>query len=125
LRVPISVEWNPREELWTLTTGESFTLGEVADVVRETDWGGCKRFLWDLRQLQSGPDSSTDIQHAVDIVKGSEQTWFGSRAAIVVGRELDFGIARMFQIYAEGASIEYRVFRELDSAVSWLLDPSH
>jgi hypothetical protein len=122
--VPISAECNPRDRIWTLTTGESFTLDEVADLVRTTDWRGGKRYLWDLRRLRSGPDSSSDLHQAVDFLKRGRPLWDGSRTAIVVTRDFDFGIARMFQVYAEGVGIEYQIFRDPEAATEWLLAPS-
>ena len=44
----------------------------------------------------------------------------GSRRAFVVGRAVDFGLARMFQAYSEVEGQTVEVFREMDDAEAWL-----
>jgi len=118
--MPISLAWNPRAGVWTLTTGEIFDLGEVADLMERTDWKAARRFLWDLRALTKGPDSSVELRDAVGLVEKTRELWAGSRTAIVVARQLDFGIARMFGAFAEQIDVEYQVFRDEQSALAWL-----
>jgi hypothetical protein len=43
-----------------------------------------------------------------------------SRRAFVVGRDLDYGIARMFQAYCELAGASVGVFRDWEAAGTWL-----
>ena len=40
--------------------------------------------------------------------------------AIVTGREVDYGMARMGQVYMDSLGIEVMVFRELEHAEQWL-----
>lgn len=42
------------------------------------------------------------------------------RMAIVVANELQYGVSRMFSVYAKEAGIEVRVFYHMDDARSWL-----
>ncbi len=46
----------------------------------------------------------------------------GARRAIVLSRNADLGLARMFQIHRElaGGGDEIEVFRDLDTALKWL-----
>ena len=118
--MPIEREWNPTTRTWVLTTGEVFDLAEIADLVKEVEWNGATRYLWDLRGLQKGPDSSGELRQAVDIVQRTRELWAGSRTAILVTRDLDFGIARMFGAFAESVDVEYRVFRDERTAFEWL-----
>ncbi len=41
------------------------------------------------------------------------------RLALVVARDLDYGLGRMFQVYAGELSIETGVFRSLEEAEDW------
>ena len=118
--MPIGLEWDEDERIWTLTTGEIFDLAEIAELTKRGDWKGSTRFLWDLRSLTKGPDSTPELRQAVDLVQRTRELWAGSRAAILVTRDLDFGIARMFGAFAEQVGVEYRAFRDRRSAIDWL-----
>jgi hypothetical protein len=39
--------------------------------------------------------------------------------AIVVGRDADFGMVRMFEVFREHPPTEVQGFRDLDEAISW------
>ena len=45
------------------------------------------------------------------------------RVAFVVGRDVDYGQARMFETLRERPSEEVRVFRDYDEAMSWARSP--
>lgn len=44
----------------------------------------------------------------------------GARRAFVVGREVDFGLARLFQAYSEAEGGTVEVFRNMPDAEAWL-----
>ena len=46
----------------------------------------------------------------------------GGKTAIVGKFDVDFGLARMYEAYAdyEKIQIEYKVFHQLDEAIKWL-----
>jgi hypothetical protein len=44
--------------------------------------------------------------------------------AILVRRDLDFGLARMFAAFADEIDVEYRVFREEARARDWVESPT-
>jgi hypothetical protein len=46
----------------------------------------------------------------------------GRRIALVVRREVDFGLGRMFGTFAEEHGLEVRLFREVADAEAWLRD---
>lgn len=117
--MPISLDWDPERRIWTFAA-TSFSLEEVADLVDKHDFYGAKRFLWDLRDLHTAPRSGEDVRRGAGLLSSSRALWEGSRAAIVVSRDLDFGIARMFQALSEGLGVEYQVFRDVAAATGWL-----
>lgn len=45
---------------------------------------------------------------------------FGSRLAMVVAGEVDYGLMRMGSAYAELGGVEPRVFRDYGEALAWL-----
>ena len=78
------------------------------------------RQLCDLRAV-------TQITTSVDTLRSLAQTQVfspGVRRAFVVGRAVDFGLARLFQAYSEVEGQTVEVFREMNDAEAWLgLDP--
>jgi hypothetical protein len=44
----------------------------------------------------------------------------GAKRAFVVGREVDFGLARLFQAYSETEGQTVEVFRDMSEAEAWL-----
>jgi hypothetical protein len=118
--MPISCNFDEQSQVWFIKPGESFLLSDVLDMIDATDWKGSKSFLWDFCNVQKGPDSSPEIRDAADQVAKVQDLWSGSRVAIFVTRDLDFGIARMFSAFVEGLDIDYQVFREESAALEWL-----
>lgn len=80
------------------------------------------RVLWDVRRGRIA-ESMTGIDIA-SAVKRSEPLWdrlSGGRSAILVARESDFGMARMYEQLAAEAPRDLHVFRDHDEAIAWLL----
>jgi hypothetical protein len=61
----------------------------------------------------------TNIAHGPRVRAGPADT---PRWAIVVSREVAYGLGRMFSTLAESTNTEVRVFREFDEAERWLKD---
>lgn len=118
--MPISPAWDPSLRIWRLTVGETFDLGEIAQVVQQTDWRGAKAILWDLRTLTKGPGSPAEIHQAVELTERTSDAWRGARLAVLVARDVDFGIARMFGTFADQFDLEFHVFRDEPEALEWL-----
>jgi hypothetical protein len=79
---------------------------------------------WDPRRqvwkLTAGGSFSLDDLHV--IIEKTREKWAGGKTAILVARDLDFGVARMFQVFAEGIAVEFEVFRDVESAYAWLAE---
>ncbi len=77
--------------------------------------------LWDLREADLTGSSAAEVRQIAELVQQHWGTTGVPRAALVVSRDVDFGIARMFELYVTtGAQREVRVFREFDEAVAWV-----
>ena len=72
--------------------------------------------------LALGKKALPELREAVQLVERSRERWAGSRVAVLVARELDFGIARMFSVFAEQIEAEYAAFRDEASARAWLAE---
>lgn len=79
------------------------------------------RVLWDFR---CGSAAGLDAENLRAIARFEAErrprrTHF--RLAFLVGRDIDFGLARMVGVFSEDEAIEQRVFRDHDEAWSWVL----
>jgi hypothetical protein len=106
-------------------------------LVRTTEWGELSdddlRRLYDRIRDDPAFDPSfrqlcdlrtvTKITTSVDTLRSLAQTSIflpGARRAFVVGREVDFGLARLFQTYSEVEGGTVEVFRNMADAEAWL-----
>ena len=115
------LELDPATGIATIRVEGRYTMDEFFDHLPET-WSqpGYKSHprLWDLR----GADlefSSAEIRRLAQFVvraRGGDP----HRTAFVLGSELQFGMARMFESLTHGSGVERGVFRDLSVAVAWL-----
>ena len=63
---------------------------------------------------------TTEIEELCELMSGNEEAFRGSRFAVIVPRDLEFGLVRMFSLMLEGAPFQVRAFRELEEARLWL-----
>jgi len=80
-------------------------------------WLG-KSAVWDFREAQFDL-SSSDIRKVADFVSRYQPATPPSRVAFVTARDVDFGLARMFDVFREDPRTEFRVFRDFDEAAGW------
>ena len=77
--------------------------------------------LCDLREAHVEAFAGAEIRRIVDTVLKHRGAPPGARTAIVVGRDLSYGLARMFEQQLEAKSpSDVTVFREMDEAMVWL-----
>ena len=74
--------------------------------------------LWNVRKAEFSKITSDDIRQ---ISQAARATLSNPRArvALLVARDVDFGISRMYQSTA-GETLPMQVFRDLESAEAWL-----
>jgi hypothetical protein len=101
---------------------------ELADVLRDVyqlpNFRPEAEVLCDLRQADLGEFSRAAIKGVAQFVSGHRGAPPGARTAIVVGRDLGFGLARMYEQLVEAeSSTDIMVFREMDEALAWLEHP--
>jgi len=107
-----------------VVTGE-LTLEELLHALKEVyvradyEPGACS--LWDLRGAELHRFSKHDIRRVADFVSGNRNAPPGTCAALVVGRELDFGLTRMYeQMLVASSDVKVMVFRDIGEARTWL-----
>ena len=93
----------------------------LLDAYRHPDYRPDANSLCDLRGAGVEAFTGPEVRRIVDAVLEHRGAPPGIRTAIVVGRDLSYGLARMFaqQLEAESPS-DVMVFRDMDEAMAWL-----
>ena len=82
-------------------------------------------FVSDYRESDFSTLSTLQVRAiAQSIIQLAPQIGDG-RCAIVVSKNVDFGMARMWEaIVSESVAFRFRVFRSMDDAVEWIAAPA-
>ncbi len=76
--------------------------------------------LWDFRGATGKDLLAGNVRSLVDAVVKHRSGDEGTRIAVVVARNLDFGLARMYQQMLEASTeVKVMVFRDRDEAEIW------
>ena len=95
--------------------------GTLTKIYESDDFDPDQDVLWNLLKANLSAFSVDDIRQVTQLVKDNWGASDKSRAALVVARDLDFGLTRMYQQLLEGQSSgEVRIFRNVDEAIEWL-----
>ena len=124
--MPASIEHDRKTGIWRITIHGEISVADIV-AVSSNLYGsdeyvvGAPR-LWDARGV-SGPVSiqGTDLQEIVNLPESGHLRSAG-KVAVVVSRELDYGMTRMYQAFAEELPSSTRIFRDMAEAERWLLE---
>ena len=103
------------------TVSGPFHLSDLRDALKELYAGHAlerRRLLWDV--------TGAELDWAAEEIKGfsewvRENRWPGEgRTAVVVSRDLHFGLARMYEMFSSDLPVEFVVFRDLEAATAWV-----
>ena len=123
--MPIETSIDSKTGLRTHVARGTLTPAELEsalkDAYRRTDYRPEANSLCDLREAGAEGFSGAEIRQIVGTVLKHRGAPPGTRTAIAVGRDLAFGLARMFaqQLEAQSRS-DVAVFRDMDEAMAWL-----
>jgi hypothetical protein len=80
--------------------------------------------LWDFSKWRAEPPEAWELRELVTFIdRNQDKRGTGYRVSIVVSRDLDYGLARMFEAYAENLPFTLRIFRKRSQAEAWLKKP--
>jgi hypothetical protein len=104
------------------------TLDEVvqhfAELMRDPDCPARLDVLLDLSEMTSLPTSSKLIGVTTEVARVRPRVEFDG-CAIIATQDALFGMARMFEVFAENYFGATRVFRTIDEGTRWLeLEPA-
>jgi hypothetical protein len=80
--------------------------------------------LGDLRDTDSSPRTRDTLGHFASIVElRSEDAEVAPKIAVVAPRDLSFGLARMYEAFADSIPWKLAIFRSAEDALAWLGSP--
>ena len=121
--MPIEVTIDKGRDLITRTLTGQIAIEEIIAGLQETaahpDYHAGMKSLNDLRGFVPVSDSS-NVRRIAEYLLANAAEREGLRAAIVVSRTVDYGMARMLQALADTPSFSLAVFYDIDEAKQWL-----
>ena len=122
--MPYSLQAHP--SLIEVTIQDEVTLDmllqywrEFAELEASSDV--CRNVLTEFRGIQGWHLDSAEMRHFAAL--RTRMTLKNHvKSAIVATRDVDFGMARMFELALQNPAIEVRVFRDMLSARQWLYE---
>ena len=79
-----------------------------------------RKVLWNMSDATSMNISMQDIDEIVALRLNHEGTMSGGKTAIVAPQDVNFGLARVFEIRTTGTDRELMVFRTYEEAAEWI-----
>jgi len=119
----IDVKIDEKRNLTVFTATAPLSSQEICDELDRYFSGRYTRLvLWDLTRAKNPSWSDADIKNVAWKVKQYSHLRKGGKTAYVVTGDLDFGISRMYQTYADIENVEFeiKIFRDIKKARKWL-----
>jgi hypothetical protein len=96
-------------------------MEDIVKLWEEAAWAG-EAAVWDFREAQFDIASS-EAREIARYIRQNQPEPPPRKVAWVTGREVDFGMARVFQAFREDDATHFRVFNDFDEALSWVKRP--
>lgn len=119
----IKVKIVQEEDLTIFTVEGDLSSDEILKYsIKYYDTKPTKLVLWDVSRGSVSKISRADFQRIASIMKGHTAKRANGKTALIGKFDVDFGIARMYEAYADIEEIQiiYKVFRNVDDALKWL-----
>ena len=113
---------------FTIEISQQFDINDLEkcyiEIINHKDWKVADDILWNACSCRF---NGLDMESLKDIAKMTSKyadKRGNGKAACVVSKDLDFGIARMFELINEGQfGFKFRVFKTVESAIDWIKLP--
>jgi hypothetical protein len=122
--MPISYEIDEARGLVHTTASGTLTDSDIlqlkARLVADPRWRSTMRELSDVRAIDKLEVTAEGVQSMMLRDQSDAAALASYRLAIVVSKEVAYGMARMYQILTERTVPHVGVFRDMEEARSWL-----
>ena len=119
----VTLRTEPETQITTLTAIGPVTAEELMAALGAYYAGSPTRLaLCDLSQAKLSLLSTDDIARIVSFTIARAEVRAGGKTAILASRDLEYGMARMYEMLAElrRHPVVIRAFRDRDEALRWL-----
>jgi hypothetical protein len=94
---------------------------QLNKIYSSTDFESDMNVIWDLREAGFSSMDASGVRSVMEYVSRNWGESGKSKGALVVSRDLDFGLSRMYEMLMESVSTnEIRVFKDIDEAKIWI-----
>lgn len=76
--------------------------------------------IWDLRDSDASEIYEKDIEEIANYILSLSKKRAGYKAGLVVSRDLEYGLARMYGAYVKDGPADIQVFRNFEQAMDWV-----
>jgi hypothetical protein len=117
----MDITFEPGSHRVVVCMGGRLTFAEVANAYRamidHPEFRPGMQALWRFEGVEGPGLSADELRDVVSIQRETIARRGPARVAVVVERDLDFGIVRVYEALADAVHIDVRGFRDLDEAV--------
>ena len=104
------------------TYSSEWVLRLVEEAIKHPQWHDKLPGLIDFRGFSATGLSSDNVYELAELCRNLGKMLGYGNCALVMSKELDFGLARMWQMMTEAhVEMEIDVFKSIDEAREWLL----
>lgn len=122
--MPITKNFDPSKNLTIFKCEGDLTFAEIAGSIKgfygEIDHPITKKLVWDLRNASIWSLSMEELKSIAELSVQNERLMKGGKTAVIAPKDIDFGLARVYQAHTVGTARELMVFRTLEVAEEWL-----
>ena len=119
--MPISVEVEPTDGIAIVSATGDLTRrdaeGAAAALWKTPYWDG-QIAVWNFEEARFDL-SPADARSIARFVLEHQPSPPPRRMAFVTPRDVDFGMARIFEVFRQDEATDFRVFREFEEALAW------
>jgi hypothetical protein len=94
---------------------------QLREIYSSPEYDPDMNVIWDLRKADFSAIEASEVTSFMEFVSKHWGQGGKSKGALVVSRDLDYGMSRMYEMLMEGATTStITVFKNIDEAKKWL-----
>ncbi|MBN2107697.1 MAG: hypothetical protein JW832_09735 [Deltaproteobacteria bacterium] len=121
--MPITASYERSGDLTVFTAAGELTYEEQLAALQEFyDGNPTANVLWDFRSIKGNRITTEELNKIIVFIKRRESKRPHGKTALVARTDLDFGLSRVSQAYADIHELPWqiRAFRSMDEALMWI-----